>query len=326
MPSSFNGSPEQLLGDIANSAIKRINLGIVQAKNSSEPIYNLPPLQTLPTHNYEAKLEKIPLKFQPTDMKRPRFSFHPLIELATHLNCLPSFTDLDLIGSIPSSPRCKWITSSAIRLLPAIQQVWFAHQSEGNYKLICGYETYGTLLRQNVPEFLATVWIPQAKPGQRRHKGNSSDWHTFLEFTTLPALIDIFFIHLYPHFFSEAARAKLIFWLDTLGLLSLLFEHVGKCSSKRAALVAADLPESTYNYLTRALRQRQCPLPCPSTPQDDQQHEDGASKDEAPRAIGTGPDGQAVTSNDGEVTTEPLGEGKENTSIPSNQSWTIPPI
>lgn len=311
MPTTNSGSPEQLLQEIANSAIKRINLGIAQSKNSSVPIYVLPPLEQLPKLTYQGIQKTIPLKRQPSDMKPIRVTFHPLTHLAITLNCLPSLMDLDLAGHTSSAPRCGWVTSYAIEILQMIHPVWLSEYSEANYTLIHGYRTYGTFLRQNISELEAVIWRSpksDATPRQRQH--TPPDWHDFLESSTLPVLVDIFSTCLYPHLFNEEARAQLIFWLDTLGLLSLLFQYTGKGSSKRAALAAADLPESTYNLHTRDLRRRQQPLPCPP-PSTSDDHKQAAGDEVAPPTVPTDSGGAAMTSTDDDDAT--------NTELPPEE-------
>jgi hypothetical protein len=304
MPTSNSGSPEQLFQEIANSAIKRINLGIDQSKNSSEPIYILPPLKQLPELTYHPTQKHIPLKRQPSDMKPIRVSFHPLTHLAITLNCLPPLMDFDLAGHSSSAPCCGWFTSYAIEIFQMIHPVWLAEYSAANYTLIHGYRTYGTFLRQNISELVAVIWkSPKSDATPRHRKHNPPDWHAFMESSTLPVLADIFSTCLYPHLFNEKAQAQLIFWLDTLGLLSLLFQYAGKGSSKRAALEAINLPESTYNFHTRDLRKRQRPIPCPPPPSSDDQKQ-GLGKAVAPTTVGTDSSGPAMTSTDNGTNTE----------------------
>lgn len=310
MPTSNSGSPEQLFQEIANSAIKRINLGIAQSQNSSEPIYVLPPLKTLPTHKFHPRIEDIPLKRESPDAKPVRISFHPLTHFATTLNCLPSLTDLDLLGSLSSGRRCGWLTPPSIDVLPLIQPVWLAEQDARNYTLFYGFGTYRTVLRQNESKLCATIWASQTNPVQRRQKGNLSDWQVLLESTTLPALIDIFSATFHSYLFDEEVRAKLIFWLDTLGLLSLIFQYTGKGLSKRAALKAADLPDSTYNHLTRDLRKRQQPLQYPPTPSANDQKQ-GPGANVPPTTADMDSRGPAMTSTDNATNTEVPPEEEE---------------
>ena len=303
MPTPNSGSREQLLQETANSAIKRIHLGIAQSKSSSEPISILPPLVQLHNHSYDATHDKIPLNRQSSDKKVIRISFHPLIHFAVSLGCLPSFQNVDMLSSFPKSPTCGWIAPTSIAILPSIQPVWVGKQNEVSYTLIHGYRTYGTCLHHDLAELEVLNWGPKTKPGQRQTKNSPLAWQAFLESSTLPALIDIFSTCLYPQLFDEEKRVKLIFWLDTLGLLSLLFQCAGKGSSKRAALAAADLPESTYNVHTRQLRQRQEPLPSPPTPSSHHQKRD-PHVDMAPTTGGANSDGPTITSIDNATNTE----------------------
>jgi len=297
MPTSDAGSPEQLLQETGSSAIKRINLGITLSINSSAPIPILPPLETIPSHNYHPRRQEIALKHQSPGATSIRISFHPLIHLARMINCLPSLTDLNLIDSLPRNRQCGWLTSQSISLLPLIHSVWLAEQSAHNYTLLCGLETYSTFLRHQEPTLFVTIWAPETKSGKRSQKVKLTDWQVLLEATTLPILIDIFCTQLHPHLFEKGMRAKFIFWLDTLGLLSLLFKNMSIGSCKHAALAAADLSESTYNSHTRELRERQQPLSCLPTPSSGDQKQD-PGLNVAPGTVATDSGGPAMTSTD----------------------------
>ncbi len=325
MPAPNSGSPEQFREEIATSAIKRISLGIAQSKSSSEPISILPPLVQLHNHSYDATHDKIPLNRQSSDKKVIRISFHPLIHFAVSLGCLPSFQNVDMLSSFPKSPTCGWITPASIEILPFIQPVWVGKQNEVHYTLTHGYRTYGTCLHHGLAELGVLTWAPKTKPGQRQTKDTSLAWHAFLESSTLLALIDIFSTCLYPQLFDEEKRAKLIFWLDTLGLLSLLFQHTGKGLSKRAALKAADLPESTYNHLTRDLRKRQQPLQYPPTPSANDQKQ-GPGVDVPPTSAGTDSGGPAMTSTDNATNTELTPEEEERERSDDRPKYGKPPF
>jgi len=310
MPTPNSSSSERFLEEFATSAIKRINLGITQSKSSSEPISILPPLVKLRNHSYDPTHDTIALKGQPNEKKVIHISYHPLIQFAVSLDCLPSFRNVDMLSSFPKSPTCGWITPTSIEILPLVQPVWVGKQNEVNYTITHGYRTYGTCLHHDLRELEVVKWAPITKPGQRQTKNPLQAWHAFLESSTSPALMDIFSTCLYPQLFDEEKRAKLIFWLDTLGLLSLLFQHTGKGSSKRAALKAADLPESTYNHLTRDLRKRQQPLQYPPTPSANDQKK-GPGANVPPTTADMDSRGPAMTSTDKATNTEVPPEEEE---------------
>lgn len=322
MSSSFNGSSEQLLREIENSAIRRISLGIAQLKNNSEPIYILPPLVKLPPPTFNIDQGHIPLKRKTPDTPNARIAVHPVFHLASYIGCLPSLNvNLNTECAIASKPRCGWLTSDTVAPLPLLQPTWLAQLSKDNYTLIHGYRTYRTFLRQDEENLFATVWTPPTK------KVTQSDLHAFLEFSTRPALIDVLSTSFSPELFKEQTRAHLIFWLDTLGLLPLLFNNPGKNSSKHTALATVDLPESTYNLHTRDFRKRQRPLPSPPTPSPDNQKR-SPREEVASTTVGADSGGPAMTSTDDEANTKLSPEEKESSGDTSDDGpkWDTPPL
>lgn len=321
MSSSFNGPPEQLHREIANSAIRRINLGIAQLKSDSEPIYILPPLVKLPPPTFNIEQRSIPLKRKTPDTPIARIALHPVFHLASHIGCLPPLNvNLNVECAIASKPCCGWLTLDTVALLPLLQPTWLGQLSKDNYTLIHGYRTYRALLRQDEEKLFATVWTPPTK------KLAQSDLHAFLEFSTHPALIDVLSTSLSPELFKEDTRAHLIFWLDTLGLLPLLANNTGKPSSKRATLAEFDIPESTYNLHTRDLRKRQRPLPCPPTPSSSDDHKQGPGVDMAPTTVGTDSGRPAMTSTDAAAYTDLPPEKEKNERSDGGPKYGTPPL